>query len=51
MEFRAAQRRRRLASAEYELERSSRAVTDEAIAELLGVSARTVGRWREMSGK
>ena len=46
-----ADRRRRIAAARRRLEDAGQRVTDEALAELLGVSARTVGRWREMSGQ
>lgn len=39
--------RRRVADAEHDIAASGRAVTTEAIAEHLGVSVKTVRRWRE----
>ena len=39
--------RKRIESAEYQLRQQGRAVTTEAVAELLGVDPRTIRRWRQ----
>lgn len=44
-EYEVAERRRRIAEARRRLEASGQPVTNSALAEVLGVDARTVGRW------